>query len=202
MDHKDVLDVLFDLCEYCLSDELTLTTLQERMKKLDQFTSRDVEAKYQHYPFFHNACLSKGVTLEIVEYILDKYPEAASLHQVTSLSNYQLCPLHIACYNQYCSSIIKLLMEKCPAALSHHVQFWLCFRREYYNEFAEGLPLHYYVATRKTNVDIDIDKVLLKAYPQALQAVDGVGFTPLHAIVSSPNEDINNLLHIINNTSV
>jgi len=72
-------DVLTELCEYCISDELTLPTLQRKMKKLDQFTSRDLEAKYQHYPFFHNVCLSKRVSIEIVEYLLFECPDAATI---------------------------------------------------------------------------------------------------------------------------
>ena len=36
-----------------------------------------------------------------------------------------------------------------------------------HEDFAEGLPLHYYVA-RKTNVDIDTIKMLIEAYPQAM----------------------------------
>jgi len=48
---------------------------------------------------------------------------------------------------------------------------------------------------RETNVDIDIVKMLLQAYPQAMVAD---GFTPLHAIVSSTNGTVNDPLHIIN----
>jgi len=202
--YDEINDTLEELCKYCSSDELTLPGLQEKMKKLDQFPLHDVQEVYALRPFLHHLCLSKMVSMEIVEYILDKYPEAATVESgepgyVGSIETMIMntFPLHLACYNQYCpSSIIKLLLERCPAAFRHHVQIGNVFRCEYYSEAQEGLPLHYYVA-RKTNVDIDIVKMLIEAYPQALQATDGVGFTPLHAIVSSENENINDLLHII-----
>jgi len=73
-----------------MSDGLSLPTLQERMKKLDQFPLHVVQEVYADRPFFHNACLSKGVTLEIVEYILDKFPDAATVESVDGY-DYDVC---------------------------------------------------------------------------------------------------------------
>ena len=203
----EICELLEELCEYCSSDELTLPTLQEKVKKLKvKFPLQDIQAHYQYGPFFHNACLSKGVTLQIVEYILDEFPDAAAVESEDendydvggdSVDPYKKFPLHLACYNQYCpSSIISLLIERYPTALEHFSQCGYLFMIGDHEDFAEGLPLHYYVA-RKTNVDIDTIKMLIEAYPQAMVTDDETYFTPLHAIVSSPNENINDLLHII-----
>ena len=197
-DDNKIFDELVELCDYCISDELTLSTLQVKVKSfVNKFPLHQI--RYQNFPLLHIVCLSKSVTLDIVEYMLAAFPGVVTTESEDdgeSVDTYKKFPLHCACYNHHCpSSIISLLIERYPNALEHFAQGDL-FMIGDHEDFAEGLPLHYYVA-RKANVDIDMIKMLIEAYPQAMQAVDGVGFTPLHAIVSSEKEDINNILHII-----
>jgi len=195
-------EVLEELCEYCLSDELTLPTLQD---KLDQCPLHEVKAHYSFYPFFHNVCVSKGVTLEIVEYILDKFPDAVRTIS-EDMSGYVGCmdteralPLHLACFNQYCAhSVIKLIMEKYPPAISY-----FCLAGENvlqtgdYCDDIEGAPLHYYVM-RETNIQIETMIMLITAYPQAILATDSEHhYTPLHAILGKEDKYINNRLHAL-----
>ena len=189
----------------CISDELTLSTLQEKVQSfMIKFPLHQI--RYQNFPLLHIACLSKSVTLDIVEYMLAEFPgvvrtesEDESNYDIDgdSVDTYKKFPLHCACYNHHCpSSVISLLIERYPNALEHFVS--TLFNVSVYDEQdnIEGLPLHYYVA-RETNVDIDTIKMLIEAYPQAMVGDDEMYFTPLHAIVSSTKEDINNLLHII-----
>ena len=207
-DDSVIFDELDELCDYCISDELTLSTLQEKVKSfVVKFPLHQI--RYQNFPLLHIACLSKRVTLDIVEYMLAAFPgvvrtesEDESAYDIDgdSVDTYKKFPLHCACYNQYCpSSIISLLIERYPNALEHFAPCGYLFNVSVYDEHdnIEGLPLHYYVA-RETNVDIDTIKMLLEAYPQAMVVDDEMYFTPLHAIVSGPNENINSLLHIIN----
>jgi len=204
----EICELLEELCEYCSSDELTLPMLQEKVKKLKvKFPLHQIKENYPFGPFFHSACLSKGITFEIVEYLLDEFPDAAAVESEDendydiggdSVDTYEKFPLHLACYNQYCpSSIISLLIKRYSTALENFVPFGRLFIVSTYDEQVsiEGLPLHYYLA-RKSNIHIDTVKMLVDEYPQAVDADIG-GLTPLHVIVSSPNENINNLLHII-----
>ena len=67
---EKISNVLDDICKYCSSDELSLPGLREKVKKLDQFPSHDVQEMYALRPFLHYALLSKMVSMEIVEYLL------------------------------------------------------------------------------------------------------------------------------------
>jgi len=59
-----------------------------------------------------------------------------------------------------------------------------------------GLPLHYYLS-REKNIDIDMVKMLVEAYPQAMltTADDDIQSTPIHVVVS--NSNIKNKCEII-----
>ena len=204
-EYEEISNLLEELCKYCLSDELTLPTLQEKMTKLEQFTSHDVQEMYGLHPFFHYICLSKSISTEIVEYILDNYPYVATMESESDSIEFEdfgitygTYPLHLACYNSNCTqSIIRLIMERYPAALRHLTSagnLFNCGEDRYEGE--EGFPLHYYII-RKTNLHIETIKMLIEANPDAM-GIDGeMCFTPMHTIVSTPNENINNLLPIV-----
>ena len=199
--------MLFDLFEYCVSDELTLPSLQDKMNKLfDRFPVHEIKEHYPQFPL----CLSKGVTMEIVEYLLEKLPYAADVlseeygRDWDDSMPYFICtnnayPLHLACCNQYCSTaIIELLMEKYPAAIKYFT--WAgdtdILECGHSNE-VEGVPLHYYV-TRETDIQIETMKMLIDAYPQAILATDNESnYTPVHAILGKQDEYINNRQHAL-----
>jgi len=100
--------------------------------------------------------LNKKIALEIIYYLLEVCPEAASYHVGVQSA------LHCACYNQYChSSIIELLVMKNPE---------LCKMKGKIIDKeteVEGLPLYCYLI-RKSNIDIDTVKVLAEDYHRAL----------------------------------
>ena len=144
------------------TDNLSLTALRE---KISQFSPGDVtQERYNNRPFLHAICMNKNVTFEMVELILDSFPDVASwqsdsfnwaeFYGYTHFNdeNRISYPLHLACYNQYCSfAIIKLIMDKYPAALRYFTSTGNLFNYGD-GEWAEGSPLHYYLA-RESNVD-------------------------------------------------
>ena len=134
----------------------------------------------------------------MVECILDSFPGVSSW-QTDAFDNDRSttrtitsCVLHCACYNKDCpGSVIKLLLgeykaaAKCLATIGHGVHDW----------GVKGLPLHYYL-TRISNIDVDIVKLLVEAYPQSLMITDETWpCYPIHAAVF--NSITNNLSEII-----
>jgi len=202
---EEVCDVLEDLCNLCRSDDLSLPTLQEELNKLDQL--RPFPEDYEDWclssrPFFHYLCLSKNITMDMVEYVLDKFPEVAGISSEDEaeydgfIYTNHTYPLHMACYNPYCShAIIELIMKQYPPAISDYTYGgWPVLACGDWDDEVEGVPLHYYVI-RRTNTSIVTMKMLIDAYPQAMLAIEREArFTPLHAIVGNEEENMNNLL--------
>ena len=142
--------------------------------------------------FLHRACLERTVALSRIERLLEARPDAAS-----SLSDAycpkgetRAYPLHLACYNEGCpSSVIELLVRKNPEALGHLCIVEVGVRGDevYGDEYAEGLPLHYYLS-RESNRDLKTVRMLVEACPSAVTtAGDESRFTPLHTLVCNPN---------------
>jgi len=187
----------------CTSDELSLTGLQEKVNLLDESDIKHISCIGSS---IHKACMNKNITLKIIEYLLDVFPRAVSNGKATM--NFSTDSeveedeviivaylLHCACYNKYCpDSIIKLLLERYPPALEQ-----LCIVKKGINdswyEDVSGLPLHYYLS-RNENVNIDIVKSLIEAYPTSLTISDEENAClPLHALFH--NESTDNLQEII-----
>lgn len=155
--------------------------------------SNDTRA-IQNSSFLHRACLDKRVTLEVIEYLVDVFPEAAEIltDEFCPKKETNAYPLHLACYNENCpSSVIELLVKKNPEALSHLCIVEVGVRGEGDDgeEYVEGLPLHYYLS-RESNRDFATVKLLVDAYRGALTtAGDESRFAPLHTLVCNPNEE-------------
>ena len=115
-----------------------------------------------NWNFIHEACGNKLVTLEIVQHLLEVFPDAASkfcTNRLKCLGDYidpddpekQDCahPLHIACFNNDCpSSVIEFLVGKNAEALRHRCSFGLPppddpSETAWYDG---GLPLNCYVS--------------------------------------------------------
>jgi len=214
---SSIIEILKDLNEFCASDDLSLNTLKEKVEGyfLAHLNSEvryviqpfDID-EYQHHPFLHTICMNKNVTFELVQYILDAVSRAAET------STHVFCPetereddesnkayaLHCACYNPNCpTSIIELLLETNPSALEQ-----LCLIKDGVNSgryddiYVRGIPLHYYLS-RKSNVDIDTVKMLVKACPFSLTWTEQEDFVcyPVHALLSNPSikeDDMQELL--------
>ena len=201
MPFEEVLEELWDLC--ASEDELSLDALREKINLLPPsytgFTYYD-----NRMPFFHRACMNKNITSEIIKYLLQKFPSAASI--TTDLFcgdrsrayTEEAYPLHLCCYNENCpNSVIEILVKKYPEAIS---AFSLVKEGinsgEYDGCYVEGLPIHYYLSRTTSNVDIDTVKMLVQTHPDSLiSAGDEMECYPLHALLCNPN--VSNLLEIL-----
>ena len=112
-----------DFDELCASDELSLTALQEKVNLLDEIEIHNIMYLGS---CLHKACMNSKVTLEIIEYLLNIFPEAVSNGKATDFSSdsegkdIEAYFLHCACYNKHCpSSVIRLLLERYSLALQH-----------------------------------------------------------------------------------
>jgi len=183
--NQSIESLVRELEKFCESDALSLDALRE---KINQITPSS--GAIQSSSFLHRACMNMRVTLEIVAFILDAFPELGCVRTIFFCPDGETTayPLHLACCNKSCpASAIELLMKRNPSALSH-----LCIIDEgvkvcvYYDEYVEGLPLHYYLM-RESNIDLSTIKMLVEAYPDALTIGDGeTRITPIHTLVCNP----------------
>ena len=201
---QQLMDLMDELVELCQSKHLSIESLKAKIKlhhddeNTLSLSTAYVHRKYSSRPFFHMACMNENVTLEIIEYLIELFPQVESLPT-------DLCPeetttsyaLHCACYNDCCpNEVVELLVTKNSVALDHFC--WVgegLLGYDYYDDGPiRGLPLHYYLA-RKNNVDIDILKMLVEACPETLMYED---YRPLiHVAISNKHIKINDLRDII-----
>ena len=183
-----------ELEELCTSDKLSIDELQ---KKLNQYKSLIINNADQHHNsvLFHQACMNKNVTLDIIQELLIYFPNAvktlgafSSPGIVDNDEESKAYPLHFCTYNPNCpSEVIQLLIEKYPAALTktcfvnHGVEFGDIDAED----CIKGLPLHYYLSRK--NIDINTVQMMVNAFSQALQNTDnGMKYSPLHIAISNP----------------
>ena len=187
----DSLEKLEKLEEICETDLLSLEALRNIISSIP---SADA---IQNSYFFHDACNNAKVSLEIIEFLLETFPGAAdaTVQYGDDADGATVAyPLHLACRNEKCpNSVIELLMKKNTYALGH-----MCLVYNgvpsgglYYVRgvpgYVEGTPLHYYLS-RKSNIDIDVVRMLVEVYPDALTTADDESkCTPLHTLVCNPN---------------
>ena len=190
---EQITSVLSELTHmFIYEGELSLDIVRE---KINLLPSAAMHFAYEHnMPIFHCACGNMSVSLEIIECVLTAFPSAVYCQYGGS----EAFPLHVACYNYNCpSEVITLLVKKNPDALCHFslVGDGVNIESYEYDGYIKGLPLHYYLA-RKSNMDIDTVKMLVKTRPQALLSTeDEMDFTPVHALLSNPN--VKNLQDIL-----
>lgn len=201
--------IIKELNDLCGSDSLSLTALHEKISQLP--TTGNIDDAYDAYdenPFLHTMCLNKNVTLDMVKYVLEKgrgLPDLISWdsHVVdnersnNANDEFGAYLLHCACYNKHCpGSVIEFLLEEnaSPIRIASKVNYGVLDRG------VKGLPLHYYLA-RASNIDIEIVRLLAEelvlAYPQAMLSINGISFTPLHAILYNQNIDADKLQDIL-----
>jgi len=182
------------LKEFCKSDDLSLAALRE---KISQLSTDDItQETYNKHPFLHSICMNEKVTFEMVKLIIDSFPCVASWH--TANYHDRITPtyaLHCACKNEHCpSSVIELLVKEHKAAAE-------CLTRIFNSWHVKGLPLHYYMA-RTSNIDINIVKLLVEAYPDSLmitsEEYDDEIYYPIHAAVCDSNgEELHKIIHYL-----
>ena len=65
-------DLLQELCDFCESDDLSLSKLQEKIKPVPTHVIRG--EYYNYKPFFHKLCLNENITVDVVEYMIHEFP--------------------------------------------------------------------------------------------------------------------------------
>jgi len=185
--------IIKELNDLCGSDSLSLTALREKISQLP--ADSDIDDAYDAYdenPFLHTMCLNKNVTLDMVECIIDSFPGVASWQTVSYHDGTPLYALHCACHNEHCpGSVIELLLKEYTSP----IKVISMVKSEQHKWGVKGLPHHHYLA-RASNIDINIVKLLIEAYPESLMIADE-SWPSLHAILCNQNIDADNLKDIL-----
>ena len=162
---------------------LTSELLEQHCKSKDHITC--IQELFQHhgltpnnnhdvsdYEFFYEACINEKVTEEIIQYLLDYFPNAAR-------STNNRTPLHCACRNKNVTvNIIRILIDAAPAAVQSV-------------NMGGDTPLHY--LCRNKDLDekaaVEILKLFIEKRPEAVRHVNNnIGCLPIHfaAAIRSP----------------
>ena len=92
---------------YCSSDSLSLDGIK---CAIEFFVCHDF---LNGSVFFHRICINPKVTLEIVEYLVELFPDELRISCSSANGDYKnALPLHMACMNKGCPhSVLKFLIE-------------------------------------------------------------------------------------------
>ena len=196
--------------QLCSSDALSIDSLQKifdlgiiSTDREDAETGLELFDDLQDSSFFHKVCWNKKITMDIVNYILDIYPDAC--HNITDefciirsqVHRTSAYPLHLACLNSNCdSSIVLEILQRNPDAIYHQCVIGREIQTgDYDHSTVEGLPLHYYLS-RETNVDLGLVKLFVERDEDALYTADEEShFAPIHVLCCNPR--VNNMLDVL-----
>ncbi|EJK58563.1 hypothetical protein THAOC_21302 [Thalassiosira oceanica] len=165
-----------DLIDFCQGGDLTVSLLRKKLEASPEDIVRGnlkPDTKYD-LTLLHCVCSNPRVTLDIVRYLVDIYPEA-----VRDGSHDGRLPLHEACRIETCpDDVIEYLVDLHPDALG------VSWARAY----AAGLPLHCLLLRKASNryeveygdatvevkyeLNLDIVRRLVETYPEALTNQD------------------------------
>jgi len=155
------------LLEFCLSGSLSKKGLREIIERHEiiQWTGLAPHDRVNDYQFFLEACYNKRVTVGIIRYLLEYFPDA-----IRATDEHGGSPIHYACLNKNVTpEIIQLLIAAAPDSLlsvtnNGHV------------------PLHYFCDSKDEDdrKAMQILKVLIERHPDAVRHADNNGFLPIH----------------------
>ena len=169
--------------ELCSSEDLTI----EELRRMTFGMPPNI---LENSSFLHRVCMNELVTLEMIIYLVDLYPQAIN-HCMCILDDYpnvfSAYPLHLAYYNKECpDEVVELLIKKSDDSVFSHI---CCIdidwtKSDIYiiedDEGAGGTPLHYYLS-RTSNVKVATIGKMLNRWPYALVSTDQkTKCTPLH----------------------
>lgn len=113
-------DLMRELEEYCCvsSDfsEAGLRKIIERHGFHFDYIPHEymIAGELAYYAFFHQACIKKRVTEEILRCLLEYFPGAANTRSTSSGET----PLHMICYNKNATiGMVKLLIDAAPKSV-------------------------------------------------------------------------------------
>ena len=177
--------------ELCSSEDLSIEELR-RMTEGEGISLNDL----LNSSCLHRVCMNELVTFEMVEYLMDLYPQAIN-HCMDITDDYPdvfvAYPLHLACYNEKCpNEVIELLLEKG----GEYILARICYididwtKSDVYvndDEGSGGTPLHFYLS-RTSNITVSIISKMLMRWPHALVSIDDKTMcTPLHILMHNKN---------------
>eukprot|EP00984_Skeletonema_dohrnii_P006060 scaffold2141_cov223-Skeletonema_dohrnii-CCMP3373.AAC.8 len=150
-----------ELLEFCLSDSLSKKGLREIIER-HKLAPHD---RVNDYQFFLEACYNKRVTVGIIRYLLEYFPDS-----IRATDEQGGAPLHCVCSNPNVTlDIIQLLIDAAADSI----------RSE---DNSGRMPLHYFCDS--TNEDdrkaMQILKLLIEKHQDAVRHVDDDGFLPFH----------------------
>jgi len=183
---------------------VSIDGLRERINKIPHEFYNHVQ---EHFNLLQMLCSNENVTLEVVKYLLNEYDTNGASRAIDACYS---CirpdpaiayPLHFACKIKTCpNSIVQLLIERCPSALSHvsvidggvridHPRI----SSQYGDDNISGVPLQYYLS-REENVDLETVKRMVELYPNALLGSENAWYystlhAPLDILLMNPSID-------------
>ena len=187
-----------ELFNFCLSDSLSEEGLRQIIERHGLTTHNNNHL--EDYDFFFQACFNERVTEEIIRYLLEYFPDAAS-----KFDGNEWMPLHAACNSKSATlQIIQLLIDAAPDSVSCVTNYGdttlhiLCKNIKRADEIAARqilkfllekhpeavrhsdnrgrLPIHY----ANWRGSPEFCRVLIEAYPGSERITDGQGALPLH----------------------
>ena len=138
--------------------------------------ARRYKDKFGKLPLHYAVEQGSEANVEVIEYLLMHYMEAAS-----ALVKFQRTPLHLALKHGCCFEIIEMLLHAYPEA---------CARR---TSNTKQLPFHYCILY---HAPYDICQIVYEGYPGALGRTDYSGRAPAHIAVRNHSK-INILRYLI-----
>jgi len=165
-----------ELLELCKSDSLSEDGLREIIER-HALTHHD--HRVNDYKFFVLACKNERVTEGMIRYLLEYFPAAASAtyNDGWATRNRQCSghlgylPLHSICGNKSVTlNIVQLLIKAAPDSVRQKEKFGL-------------MPVHKICDNRDVDetTAIEILKLLIEKYPEAVQHIGGIGnHLPIH----------------------
>ena len=161
----ELLELKFELDECCQSESLSEEGLREIIER-HGLTPNHYDSDVGDNKFFYEACRNERVNEGIIRYLLEYFPDAASV----TVDGDGWLSLHAACDNKNVTKgIIEILIEASPDSVRSV-------------DFFDDMPLHNLCDNR--NLDetaaIEILELLLEKHPEAVRHVDSYGVLPIH----------------------
>eukprot|EP00956_Cyclotella_meneghiniana_P030443 scaffold76682_cov82-Cyclotella_meneghiniana.AAC.3 len=161
LEHKNV-GAMFDIVEYLVESEPM--SLRRKDVRLEQLP-------------LHNACKNRNITKEIIQYLVNKWPEALQERNDTGCN-----PLLLLCENSKENSkigveILQVILDEYPDGALQSCSYGL-------------LPIHY--AASNDNMSVEFIENLINANPESIRQRDnnGDGDSPIHWACSQGHIDI------------
>ena len=166
-----------ELLEYCSSESISIEGLRELIERHGLTTNQNrIHFHFEtDYKFFFEACRNERVTEGVIRYLLDYFPNTASVTGADGDS-----PLHYACKNKNVArGVIQLLIDAAPASVCS-VDKW------------GRMPLHDLCYNSKVNeaAALPIFKLLIEKHPGAVRHASNFGRLPIHIVAWSKTPEI------------